>query len=144
MKVAGTVCLLVVAFVFLGTVGCGDNARQKKFSDLMYLGLLYHEHQDKYSGRAPSKVEDLEEVAIERQPKGKDALQGLKDGGYVFLWGAKLSDVRKTAAGWSGTVLCYERDVPARGGLVVMVDAAVKTMTADEFKAAPKAEGAEK
>jgi hypothetical protein len=36
-------------------------------------------------------------------------------------------------------VLAYETEVPEKGGAVLMQDGTVKTMTADEFKSAPKA-----
>jgi hypothetical protein len=42
-------------------------------------------------------------------------------------------------AGPSNTVLAYEKDVPARGGLVLMGDASTRRMTAQEFAQAPKA-----
>ena len=34
------------------------------------------------------------------------------------------------------TVLAYEKDVPTKGGYVLMGDATVKNMTADDFKKA--------
>ena len=43
--------------------------------------------------------------------------------------------------GSSNTVLGYEKDVPEKGGAVAMGDGSVKTMTAEQFKAAPKASG---
>ena len=36
-------------------------------------------------------------------------------------------------------VLAYEKDVPQKGGAVVMADGTVKAMTPEEFQAAPKA-----
>jgi hypothetical protein len=41
--------------------------------------------------------------------------------------------------GTSNTVLGYYKDAPTAGGPVLMGDATTKVMTADEFKAAPKA-----
>jgi hypothetical protein len=42
-------------------------------------------------------------------------------------------------AGTGNTVLGYEKDAPTKGGLVLMGDASVREMSADEFKNAPKA-----
>jgi hypothetical protein len=83
-----------------------------------------------------------------RSPKGlKDVLpseQGyptgigaLKRGDVVVLWGAALD---KTPQGAS-SVLAYEKKAPEEGGLALMQDLSIKQLTADEFKAAPKAPG---
>jgi hypothetical protein len=50
-----------------------------------------------------------------------------------YQWGAGIN-----AAG-ADKVLAYEKKVPTEGGAVLMQDGTVKQMTAEEFKAAPKA-----
>ena len=56
----------------------------------------------------------------------------------LVYWGAGLSDGPDAAS----TVLAYQKDVPEKGGEVLMQDGTPKKMTADEFKAARKPEGA--
>ena len=97
------------------------------------LGLAYHEYHARFN-RAPAKAEDLAPF-LEKDSK---PLAALKEGRYVFLYGASLKNM---TAGTSNTVLAYEKDTPSKGGLVLMADASVKTMTAEEFKKAPKAKG---
>jgi hypothetical protein len=56
----------------------------------------------------------------------------------VYQWGARIDP-----AGGE-TVLAYEKKAPSEGGWVLMQDGTVKQITADEFKAAPKAPTAAK
>ncbi len=49
----------------------------------------------------------------------------------VYQWGSSLSGGQ--------AVIAYEKDVPASGGYVLLQDGTVKSMTAAEFTAAPKA-----
>lgn len=79
--------------------------------------------------RAPAGVDDLADAPASH-PVGHAAVASQA---YVVVWRAPVS-----AAG-SGAVLAYQKDVPASGGFVVMQDGSVKQMSADEFKAAPKA-----
>jgi hypothetical protein len=125
--------LLVGAVVAL-LVGCGlRNAaqKQKRSNDLKQIGLAYHNYFDAF-GQAPTKVDDLKNY----MEGGNDAYKALANGDYVVLWGVRITDM---TAGASNTVLGYEKDVPTKGGLVLMGDAFVREMSADEFKNAPKA-----
>ena len=51
------------------------------------------------------------------------------------------SSIKNRPAGTAKTILAYEKDVPASGGLVLMAEGSVRSMTADEFKKTPKAAG---
>jgi hypothetical protein len=93
--------------------------------DLRNIAQLYS--ADALGGTPPKKLEDL---------KGLDAraAQAVKDGLYVVLWGA--------APNAPGTaVVAYEKDVPAKGGMVANLTGTVSRMTPQEFQAAPKASG---
>jgi hypothetical protein len=91
-------------------------------------GLNEIQGTDKGRGRGKGK----------RQGQGQDspnAIQMIKSGELVVQWGAPLSPA-------GDAVLAYLKSVPDQGGSVLMADGdTIKTMTADEFKAAPKASG---
>lgn len=60
----------------------------------------------------------------------------LKDGEIILFWGAPIKE------GASDTILAYEKATPDSGGYVLMQDGTTVTkLTAEEFKAAPKAPG---
>ena len=68
-------------------------------------------------------------------------MKAISDDEVVVFWGTTLPDTMEVALTEEGqdTVLAYESQVPESGGLVLMVDRSVKSMTAEEFQAAPKA-----
>lgn len=133
---------LGVALVF-AVAGCSESQAERESrtvikdsmeeTALKEVGSLYQACIDQNS-RPPKSVKDFSKDAA-ALPFGYD---WLSRGDLVAFWGATLSD-----AG-SGAVLAYEKKAPEKGGYVLMQDGkTVKTMTADEFKAAPKAgEGA--
>jgi hypothetical protein len=130
-RVATVVLLCVVVALLLG---CGIRTaaqKAKRSNDLKQIGLAYHNYFDAV-GQAPTKVDDLKNY----MEGGDAAYQALANGDYVVLWGVRITEM---TAGASNTVLGYEKDVPTKGGLVLMGDAFVKEMSADEFKNAPKA-----
>jgi hypothetical protein len=65
---------------------------------------------------------------------GPSAFNKIQKGEIVVLWGSNPQE------GASDKVLAYEKQTPQSGGFVLMQDGTtVKKMTAEEFKAAPKA-----
>jgi hypothetical protein len=106
----------------------------RRTNDLKQIVLAYHNHVDANRGRPPARAEDLGPF-VENDAR---ILGALKSGEYVILWN---STFQAMTAGTSNTVLGYEKQTPEKGGLVAMADGSVKTMTAQEFKAAPKAPG---
>jgi len=108
-------------------------AEQKKASnELKELALAYHSFASANQDKAPANLDELSQFLS----KDGKVVEAMKEGKYVFLYGVPL---RSMTLGTTNTVLAYEKDVPTRGGLVAMADASVKTMTAQEFQAAPKA-----
>jgi hypothetical protein len=105
--------------------------RLKAENDLKQIGLAYHTAID--TGRPPSKPDDLYPFLEGAQTAPS---QGLAIGKYVVFWNVRITDMTQ---GTSNTVLAYYKDVPSAGGPVLMGDATTKVMTAEEFKAAPKA-----
>jgi hypothetical protein len=85
-------------------------------------------------GRLPAKLSDVEK-AKEFFPRGYDVV---KSGEVVVLWGASVGGEGDIASG-NEKVVAYEKKVPTEGGFVLMSAGSVKKMTAEEFKAAPKA-----
>jgi hypothetical protein len=112
--------------------GCGND--QKVSNDLKQLGIAYYSYYNAV-GKAPTGPKDLEPY-YERDPK---LTQALDSGQYVFLWNVSFRDLIKGGGTGATTVLAYEKDVPTRGGLVLMGDANVRRMTPQEFTQAPKA-----
>lgn len=77
--------------------------------------------------KVPTKAAELDAV----EPVAPLAGPALRDGTVVYAWGTSLS-------GGSG-VVAYEKKAEAEGGWVLLQDGTIKQMTADEFKAAPRA-----
>jgi hypothetical protein len=132
---------LVLAVMTLPATGCGriQNAadRAKKSNDLKQLGLMYHNYMDERR-KGPASADDLMTMASD--PVTKAVVQMVKDGKYVLIWGTTINEMQKNPQGSTGTVLGYEATAPTSGGLVLMGDGSVQTMTAAAFAAAPKAQ----
>jgi hypothetical protein len=98
---------------------------------LKELAAVYRDFSKK-NKRAPKTLKEL-------QLKGQNypnAVRMVKSGDLVVQWGAPLSPTGEAA----DAVLAYLKTVPDEGGSALMQDGdTIKKMTADEFKAAPKA-----
>ncbi len=84
-------------------------------------------------GRLPARVNDLERQKA-MFPRGYETV---KAGNVVVLWGAAFQG--EGQVGKDEVIVAYEKDVPASGGYVLFSAGTVKKLTADEFRAAPKA-----
>jgi hypothetical protein len=135
-KSIGAVCCL--AFL---TAGCGGPANgplspdQEVTSNLLEVGELYRLYQVG-KNKPPKALADLTSV----RSQAANGFEALKSGKIVLQYGATLTDTSEDPGqGSSDQVLAYEKQVPETGGKVLMLNRAVKNMTAEEFKAAPKA-----
>ncbi len=102
-------------------------------NQLKMIGLAYHS----YAGtnkRPPSKIEELAPF----YENNAAITAAVHDGTIVVLWNASFQTM---TAGTSNTVLAYEKDAKDKGGVVLMADGSVRTMTAKEFEGAAKAAG---
>jgi hypothetical protein len=82
-------------------------------------------------GRVPRGLDDFQQYKV-MYPGGYQALQS---GQCVVFYRVDLAHLPDPGQ----KVLAYEKDAPHQGGSVLMADGTVRTMSADEFRAAPKA-----
>jgi hypothetical protein len=126
--------LVLLSATALLLLGCGIRSaaqKQKRSNQLKQIGLAYHDYYDAFA-KGPAGPEDLKNYL----EGGNDAYQALAKGDFVVIWNVRIPEMIE---GTGNTVLGYDKDVPAKGGLVLMGDASVREMSADEFKNAPKA-----
>jgi hypothetical protein len=109
--------------------GCSRKATGPTFPEGQALGEIWAlykggKHQ---AGRIPKGMPDFKpQAAI--HPNGYEAVRSAR---CLVFWGVDLT--KTPDAG--NTVLAYEKNVPTKGGSVLMADGTVKTMTAAEFQA---------
>lgn len=112
-----------LAFILMGREPAVDARTQM---DLKMIGLAYHNHLEAFR-KPPARAEDLRAFLAE----SPTAFQRLKDGQVMFSWNV---GVQEMAAGSSNTILAYDKDVPAKGGLVLFGDGMVRVISLDEFQ----------
>ncbi len=120
--------LLALAALGCGGPKAGEVAAPPTTSELltdlkMMLASCEENHRP-----PPARLADAQKI----EPAFPGAYRILRSGECVYVWGAGLS------AG-SSAVLAYEKDVPTNGGPVLLQDGSLKTLSAAEFAAAPKA-----
>jgi hypothetical protein len=136
-KTMPTVC----CFLVLLTAGCGGSenkpptAIEESDSLLTQVGDLCRLYQEGKK-KPPESAADLASV----RTMGANGYEAIRTGKIVLRYGATLPDLgEEPGRSPSDQVLAYESGVPASGGRVLMLNRTTKTMTADEFKSAPKA-----
>jgi hypothetical protein len=122
--------LLLALVIFLPA--CGNKtpvepAPVEAGDALKELGEVYH-YLAAQKLPPPRRVEHLNEYSGSLE----GALPKIRAGDIVVVWGVGY------AAG-SNQVLAYPKDVAEKDGPVLLRNGTVKQMTAEEFKAAPKA-----
>jgi hypothetical protein len=124
---------LPVLLLALALPACGGNSSESTApardpgEGLRELGEVY-QYRAAQRQPAPAKIEDLGE----NQGALDTAWPLVQDGTIVVIWKAGY-------AANSAEVLAYEKTAPTQGGKVLLRNGTVKQMTADEFRAAPKA-----
>ncbi len=86
------------------------------------------------NGKAPSKLSDCDRY----RSKYSRGYEAVKSGEVVVVWGAKMPG-EDEAASAPKNIIAYEKKAETEGGFVLLLNGTVKQMSADEFKAAPKA-----
>jgi hypothetical protein len=121
-------------------VGCGsrqpvatpESATLSKLNDVAELYRIYS-----ITNKKPPKSKAEAAKMENAVPSG---LTPISTGDIIVLWGGELTDLNEEPTGpKSDTILAYEKDVPDKGGKVLLLDRNIKTMTPEEFAAAPKA-----
>jgi hypothetical protein len=114
--------------------GCGKEPDNKPMPPdeqaLKELAAIYRDFARK-NKRGPKALKEL----AQKGQSSPNAMEMMKSGAIVVQWGAPLTPEGQNA----DAVLAYLKTVPEQGGNVLMQDGkTIKTMSADEFKAAPK------
>jgi hypothetical protein len=134
MKLPGRplTCLLALALAVL-PAGC-ERRDQRGAEELKAIGHAYHKFLGRH-GRGPREPEQLKELLGDNS----GVYRGLKGGRYELVWYVRSSDlINQGRFSMEDRVLGWGKDVPDKGGPVLLRDFSVKTMTAQEFKKAPK------
>lgn len=135
-----------VLFIMAAVAGCGGSsntpptAERTEEMHLEQVAEMLREYQLTH-GSPPKTLKQL------RANPGA-ALGGFElvnSGDIIVVLGATLPDTKEEAGGSPDQgVLAYGKDVPTKGGPVLLLNRTVRPMTADEFKAAPQAKPASK
>jgi hypothetical protein len=128
--------LLAFSLVF-GAVGCSGSGG-KGVDQTAAQGALAEvadmlRATTQTNGKGPAKLSDLNTM----QSMYARGYQAVKSGEVVIIWGHGVKAEGESATG--GEIVAYEKNAPTAGGYVLFTSGEVKEMTADEFKAAPKA-----
>ncbi len=132
--------ILPVCCLAILTAGCGASNKpltpdEREDDTLVQVGDLCRYYQ-LAKKKAPEKLGDLASV----MSLAGNGYEALTSGKVVLRYGAMLTDTRdEPGEGDSDEILAYKKDVPENGGKVLMLNRSVKTVTAEEFKAAKKA-----
>ncbi len=126
---------LLVLFTLCLLSSCKGNTEgsvetSRRTVELEEVWQLYNTYLSE-KNRPPTSIRDLQHL----EPAYAVGYQALLQGQCVAYWNVNPKD--RPNAG--ETILAYEKDAPKQGGYVLLLDGKVKSMTAEEFKAAPKA-----
>lgn len=131
----------------LAVAGCGGGGGASQTPETAGDDLLLQSLAEDYrlyslrEKHPPRKIEDLKKLETMASP----AVAKVEEGALVVVWGATLADMKEEPGQTPAPeILAYGKDVPEQGGYVLHLDRTVTKMTAEEFKAAPKAVGASK
>ena len=135
-----TAVLLLVSGGF--PLGCGgpENTPEanKSATDqqvLVDVGELYRVYTISQK-KPPTKLADL----TSGEQVGPLGAQAIRNGDVIVRFGAALPDTAEDPGqSNSEEILAWQKETPEAGGMVLLLNRTVKSMTADEFKAASKA-----
>jgi hypothetical protein len=121
--------------VMVLVAGCGGTSTapvapqaQPAEASLNELGQLFQAFAQE-KRRPPKDLADLASIS----PEMPAAEISLREGKIVVLWGGAY-----TTGPAGGAILAYEKGADTGGGLVLLQNGTVKSVSAAEFQAAPK------
>ena len=122
----------------LAVAGCGgpggrpmtqDDATTLALNDVGELYRLYTAEKRK----PPTRTADF----LPMQRMSPMGLRAIETADVIVRFGASLPDTgEEPGQGPGDEVLAFQKDVPASGGRVMMVDRTIRTMTPEDFKTA--------
>ncbi len=134
-KLAPFVCLLCLVVLGCGRSNGPPTPDEADNGILLDVGDMYRSFQA-VKNRPPM---NLNEFGSMKAVSG-NAFEAVRKGEVVVRYGAAMTNLQEEPGPPSSDeVLAYQKVVPETGGKVLMLDRNIKTMTADEFKAAKKA-----
>jgi hypothetical protein len=125
--------------VIVALVGCsspqpkGEPQTPGKEAVLLEVGGLIRSYSGE-AGTGPKKLADLTKYE-HGYPLG---LAAIRSGEVTVIWGATVAG-EGVADSAPAHIVAYETSVPTSGGWVLLQNGRAKEMTADEFRAAPRA-----
>lgn len=128
LGMALAVLSLSIAACSKSVPGATDNPEEdQKYYELQEVGWLYEAGQVDRQ-KPPTKLKDLEPYQM-GYPVG---YQALRAGQCVVIWGVDMLNDPTPQQ----TVLAYRQEAATAGGMVLLVDKSIKTMTPEQLKAA--------
>ena len=113
--------------------GCGKTETSQPAASaqtkLTEIGNMYRAYTKDHK-KPPQKLSDFDHPY---EPANIDGYAALRAGECVMIWGGSVP-----GGSASATVVAYEKAAPESGGLVLFQDGTVKSLSAAEFKVAPK------
>jgi len=129
------IAVLTVTLSGCGLVGSSGPPTETQMQDIRLndVGELYRAHQESYK-KPPKSLNDFIKLGDASAPTGFEALRNKQ---VIVRWNATLPDTSvEPTSPPSDQVLAYVKDVPERGGAVMMLDRRIRHMTPEQFKAA--------
>jgi hypothetical protein len=120
---------------FLAVIGgCRGNVQENQDPHeavLREVWNLYRGGPKAIRQHPPAKLRDLRA----QQTMYSRGYSAIKSGEVVVPWGVDLNKLADPAT----TVFAYEKETPEKGGLVLMADGNIDSLTPEQFRSAPKA-----
>lgn len=123
----------IIAAAGLLAVGCSkggpETVSPPQSEVLTDVAGLLRDYTAQYN-KGPAKLTDT----AKNEPLYSRGYRAVKSGEVIVVWGAPMP-----AEGGGTGVIAYEKKAETEGGIVLLQNGELQEMTAEEFRAAPKA-----